>query len=220
MEQYHTCLCSSYHWNEWCHCCGSAALSVHVGWWSPACTVVKGASTTLGAQVEGKTLRHVCQKHVGERRGRTGARSGYCWALLVDCPKIRARCQVLWWDVMPCWNVCDITEFTFPSHDSALCLAVSAIWQPLPLILQQKSRQKIEVFKGKFLWVDAARLFPGSYNQLLKWKKARKSLWAVFSTPFSHLSLLGSLMSLCMSGLWLQSFLSTPCGGSPRLVGM
>lgn len=160
--------------------------------------------------MEGKTLRHFCQKHVGDRRGRPGARSGYCWVLLVDCPQIRARCQVLWWDVMPCWNVCwcDITKFTFPSHDSDLRLAVIAVWQSLPLILQQKSRLKTKVFKGRFLWLKIAGLLPGSYNQLLKWKKkqTRKSLWTVFSIPFSHFSLLGSLVFLCMSGLWLQFF--------------
>lgn len=64
--------------------CMKAGDPLLAQWW-------KGGSTALGAQVEGKTLRPLCQKHVADRRARPGARSGYCWVLLVGCPKIRAR---------------------------------------------------------------------------------------------------------------------------------
>lgn len=63
--------------------------------WSPLC--MKAGDPLLHSgekedvQEEGKTWRHLCQKHVGDRRGRPGAGSGYCSVLLVDCPKIRAR---------------------------------------------------------------------------------------------------------------------------------
>lgn len=136
--------------------CMKAGDPLLAQWW-------KGGSTALGAQVEGKTLRPLCQKHVADRRARPGARSGYCWVLLVGCPKIRARfcgemsCLAEVCGDVTSWSLC----LSFPWFWPVTCCHL-AIWQFLPLILQQKSRQKTEVFKGRFLWVKAARFFPGS----------------------------------------------------------
>lgn len=112
------------------------------------------------------------------------------------------------------------SQFTLPSHDPDLCLAVIAIWQSLPLIYTKKAGRKLKCSKGNFSeWRLQDFSLVVTHNQLLKQKKKPGNLCELLSIPFSHLSLLGSLMSLCMSGLWLQSFRSTLCGGSPRLVG-
>lgn len=156
---------------QWCPQCGLPCASLLAQWW-------KGGSTALGAQVEGKTLRHLCQKHVGDRRGRPGARSGYCWVSLVDCPKIRARCQVLWWDVTPCWGMfwCDIRKSTFPSHDSDLCLAGISIWQSLPLdFTAEKQAENWSIWREISL-SEGCRTFPWWLQPAIKVKKKPGSL--------------------------------------------
>lgn len=123
-------------------------------------------------------------------------------------PGFVARCYALLKCVLV-WH--HEVYLSFPWFWPVLCCHFNMAVSPLDFTAEKQA----EIFKGRFLGVKDAGLFPGNYNQLLKGKNA-KSLWAVFSITFSHLSLLDSLMSLYMSGFWLQSFLSTPCGGSLR----